>query len=671
MPVQIGAPTISGAGNATVAQSLDEWANERRQQRAQKNLNDAYEKGRNTPVEKDEEGNRIAPEQQKPFMGILGSKTVEQLNQGLRDAYIASIDRDNTEEINRIAQESDGDVDRYNSSVNEYRKKLLAGVDPSANGIISTSLDSMVGRGFTQVQRVSITRSNQASKDQRMEAMSTYLDEAARLTRNGEFKGAQENLLKSRGTLDSMVSSGDISSAAADELFLEGKKEVYRQGYKKEILDVAENDTEAAFNQLEELEKKIPNNFTPDEWENVISDIRTDVSRIATKVKAGAEKKDKITKAKLSDMKESLSAGFVVDSSEKAHLYNLVKGTELEPEFKRLLNVEAFAVLKHDDRAAVLNHAQDRATTLESQQEFIALKKSHDSINKMAEEDGYSLGVRQGLIDHIPFDPQDPQSFAKRIEQAEDLSGIYKKEVGPLTQSEVDGIVNILPESTATEKVELALMLGASPAIWKQLDKKNANVFAMAGAIGDRDVMSAIFRGQELIKTNQVKLPTQEEYLEVAEDVIGLAGEVYGIEDRKTVIEAAIAYHAATTDSPEVFSSGDFEDALQAVTGGTTKFNGYRIELPRGVSDDDFEDFAEKLHPDIIEELGGLLFMKPEDVRDAQWQSIGNGRYHVLQDGLIQLNKQGQPFVVEYSEEIALRNKMLNDRPKSVRELRR
>lgn len=659
MPVNIGAPTISGGSGIGVAQSLESWATEKRQARIRKNLIESREEGQTQTIERDDEGNRQLPEQRKPLFGVLGSKTAEQYNKGLRDAYIASIDRDNTEEVNRIAQESDGDVDKYNTSITEYRKKVLAGVDPVAKDLIATSLDSMTSRGFNQVQRVSIARSNQASKDERLSSFDTYTTEASRLTRNGEFEGAQENLLKSRGTLDSMVESGDISQAQADEMFLKGKKEVFRQGYKKEVLDIAEDDISGAFARISELEKEIPKDYSPDEWETVISDMRSDVARLNTRVSSAAKQSLKLARSKLKDMKESLSVGFKVDGKDKAEIYGLVKGTELEQDYQRLLKIESFAVQPHDNRVVILNAAQDQATTLDSQQDYIELKKSHDRINKMAEEDGYSLGVRQGLIEHIPFDPRNPESFAERLEQADQLTGIYKVEVGPLTSSEVDSVVNLLPESTAEDKVNLALTLGPSQAIWKQLDKKNANVFAMAGAIGDRDVMAAIFKGQELIQTKQVKLPTQAEYLEAAEDVIGLVGEVYGSEDRKTVIEAAMAHYASTTDSPEIFRKSDFENSLEAVTGGIAKFNGFKLELPRGVDADDFEEFADQIQPEIIDAMGGLLHMNPEDVRDAQWQSIGDGRYYILDEGLIQLNKDGDPFVVEYSEDLAERNRLL------------
>jgi hypothetical protein len=659
MPVNIGAPTVSSGSGTGVAESLEAWASQKRQERINKNLVQAREEGQTQEIEQDEQGNRKLPEQRKAFMGILGSKTVDQYNKGLRDAYVTSIDRDNTEEINRISQEADGDVDKYNKSIDEYRKKVLASVDPVARDIVGKSLESMSSRGFTQVQRVSIARSNQASKDERLSSFATYADEASRLTRNGEFEGAQENLLKSRATLDSMVESGDISAAEADEMFIKSKKGVFRQGYKKEVLDIAENDTDAAFKKISELEKEIPKDYTPDEWENVISDMRSDVARLQTRVAGGARQSLKLAKSRLKDMEQSLSVGFTIDSQDKADVYDLVKGTDLESDYKRLLNLETFAVQTRANRTAILSMAQNQANTLEGQQDYIALKKANDRINKMAEDDGYSLGVRQGLIEHIPFDPQNPESFAERLEQADTLSGIYGVEVGPLMDSEVEGIVNLLPESTPEDKVNLALTLGPSQAIWKQLDKKNANVFAMAGAIGDRNVMTAIFKGQELIKTKQVKLPSQEEYLTAAEDVIGLAGEVYGVEDRKAVIESAIAYHASTTDSPEIFRSGDFEDALEAVTGGIAKVNGFKLELPRGVDEDDFEDFVDDLQPEIIEEMGGLMHMKPEDAQDAQWQSIGDGRYYLLNNGLIQLNKKGEPFVIEYNEDLAERNKLL------------
>ena len=138
----------------------------------------------------------------------------------------------------------------------------------------------------------------------------------------------------------------------------------------------------------------------------------------------------------------------------------------------------------------------------------------------------------------------------------------------------------------------------------------------------------------------------------MSSDYLGDVGQVYGADDYKMTMDAAQAYSAAT--------GVDYEDALEVVTGGVIDFNGYKLELPRGVGEDDFEDFAENMHPETVEELGGLLTADPEDIEDAQWQSMGDGEYRVLIGGMPQLNKSGEPFLIKWDEGLIERNAQRN-----------
>lgn len=670
MAVNIGSQTVSGGAKLGVANALQQWADQKNREIAQRSLQAAREEGQQTEVQRDEKGQLVKPEERKGLLGgLIGGKTAEQYNKGARDAYIISVDRDNTQEVNRIAQESDGDLDYFDKVINQYRNTVMGNVDPVAQGDIRASLDFMIGRGRTAVQKVAISRQIQTDKEERWKAFNDYADESSRLTRNGELQGAQENILKARLTLDSMVESGDITRAKADELFLESKKEIFRQGFKKEVIDLAQEDIGKANARLNELEKEVPKDYTPDQWEIVIDDIRADVNRIRSRVvgKAGGSLKE--AKQFLKDAKQSLQFGFVISNEDKINGARLVSGTVLEDEYRRLLKMESFAVMPHADRSQILQ-AMSQTDNLAAQQEFMALSGIHQKINNMAEDDGYGLAVRQGLITPTELDLSDPGTLMQRAEEAEQLSALYGTAVSPLMETEVEALVNRLPEMTPSEKSDLALSLGGNESIFRQIDKKNGSVFAMVGAIGDKDIANAIFTGQELLKTKQVKPPSSNDYLVEAEDYLGGVGEVYGVNDRNTVIRAALDYYAATTDDPTVFKANDFQDALEMVTGGIAKINGRKIELPRGVTDDDFEDFVDELQPQTLEAMGGLLMpnLEVEDVRDAQFISQGNGEYLVEIGGQPQLNKSGEPLIFRYTQELVELNEV--SKPKRTRRRR-
>lgn len=653
MPVQIGAPTISGGTGTQVAESLARWSAEKRHLRAQENMRLAREAGEQTEILQGEDGKKIMPEQAKPKFGFFGSKTAEQYNKGVRDAYVLSVDNDNNTEVNRIAQEADGNLDNYEKVVSEYRNSVLGNVDPVAVNDIKQSLDQMILRGRNQVQRLGVDRQIKQDKQARQLATQNYFDESSRLTRNGEFEGAQENLLKARASLDSMVESGDMSRELADETFMDGKKEVFRQGNKKEILDIAEEDVNLAEQNLNKLEKDIPKDFTPDEWESVIDNIRADVNRIRTRVAGRASGSLKKARADLKDYKESVSLGFKIDDKERAALAKAVSGTDLQEEFARINKIEQFSVFPAEKRDAIVRKAAS-SPTLQGQQDYIALKKANDQLKKMAREDGYSLAVRQGLADPSPVELGNKESIAKRIQEVEQLESIYGVPVPFFQETEAQALVDGLETASIEEKVSLAQNLGGVPNAWEQIADKNAGVFAMSGAIGDPAIMRAVFTGQELLKTKQVKQPGLQDMESILEKKIGLPGEIYGPEDRNNIIQSAIAHYAATTSNVADFDSDSFKKSLDAVTGGTGEINGGKVELPRGITEDQLEDFITEIEPETLELFGGTD-QPVEVIRNAVFVSLGNGVYRAMAKvnefgGMPYLNKEGKPLDIQYTE---------------------
>lgn len=660
MPVQIGAPTISGI-DLSVADALSQWSNQIQTERAQRNLQRARELGQQQTIE-EKDGVPQLPEQKTALFGVIGRKSVEQYNKGLMDAYLLGVDRDNTEEIARIAQESNGRLDTFDEVSGKYRDTVLANIDQAARGQVQLSLDRLVARSRLQVQHQEISRQQQGSIDDRRNAFETYGQEAVRLMRNGDLEGAQENILKSRVAVDSMVLSGDISQAQADELFLNQEKGVFSQGHKREVLDIAENSIVDAHARVNELEKEIPKSFSPREWEAVVDDIRSDLIRMDSRAKGMARQSKKEARELFGMYKDSVELGFDVNAEQKTRVWDVVAGTDLEDDFQRVHKVQNFSLLPDADRRAIIETSQSNATTLEQQNDHKALIKAQDRLHKMAEKDGYSLGVRQGLIDEIPLDLNDPAILGERVKQASMLSDHYRVDVSPLTDNEAEAMADNLPNMTAADKTQLAQTLQPAPSVWEQIAGKKAGLFAMAGATGDKDVMGAIFKGEELLAAKQARNPTQKEYAVVADEYLGNAGEVYGTEDRRDVLQAALAHYAFTASDKQEFNDDEFESSLEAVTGGISEVNGFKLELPRGIDEDTFDDFIDEMQPETVESLGGLMFWQGDSakkIQDAQIVSLGDGNYSVNINGMDQLNKSGELFTFKYTEELRLENELV------------
>jgi hypothetical protein len=313
--------------------------------------------------------------------------------------------------------------------------------------------------------------------------------------------------------------------------------------------------------------------------------------------------------------------------------------------------------MSQEDRQAVLSAAQ--TGQLGDVEEFASALKADQEINKLAREDGYSLGVKQGLIPSTPLDIGNAESFKARLDQAELLTSHYGVEVSPLSDSEAAGLSDTIPDMTPMEKIELATTLQQSPSVWGQLDKKNAGQFAMAGATGDMPVMSAIFKGQELLKQKLVKSLKQDDYLANFNDAVE---GVYGPQDRRAILDAVLSHYSSTSSNAidGIYDNSDFEASLDAVTGGIAKVNGFRLELPRGVSDDDFDDYLDDLQPETIEDMGGIANYSNEGAIEAIQQgrirSVGSNQYTVETNGGTLFGNDGKPFIFSYSVDVATTN---------------
>jgi hypothetical protein len=316
--------------------------------------------------------------------------------------------------------------------------------------------------------------------------------------------------------------------------------------------------------------------------------------------------------------------------------------------------------MSQEDRQAVLSAAQ--TGQLGDVEEFASALKADQEINKLAREDGYSLGVKQGLITSTPLDIGNAESFKARLDQAELLTSHYGVDVSPLSDSEAAGLSDTIPDMTPMEKIELATTLQQSPSVWGQLDKKNAGQFAMAGATGDMPVMSAIFKGQELLKQKLVKSLKQEDYLSDFNDAVE---GVYGPQDRRAILDAVISHYSSTSSSAidGGYDSGDFQSSLTAVTGGISKVNGFNLELPRGVDEDSFEDFIDDLQPETIESWGGIANYSNdsaiEAIQQGRIRSVGANKYMVETNGGTLFGNDGKPFIFSYSVDTATTNTAL------------
>jgi hypothetical protein len=282
----------------------------------------------------------------------------------------------------------------------------------------------------------------------------------------------------------------------------------------------------------------------------------------------------------------------------------------------------------------------------------LGLEKANETIDRELKKDGYAFAVRQGVVENIPLNLQDPASFKARLEQVDYLKSHYQQEVSPLTNTEADALVQMLPVMSSMAKAEMAAAFGPSKAIWAQLDKKNAGTFAMVGAIGDKAVMQTVFEGQQKLTNGLTSSLSKKDYLNTFDDYVG---SVYVGDDRKNMLDAALAYYSAKSNG-DSFEASDFEEAIDAVSGGIAKINGAKIELPRGVDEDVFEDYIDRFDGETVGRYGGVFGLNNDEaaklIHKAQLKSVGSNRYMVIVDNAKLTTNTGENFIISFDPEI-------------------
>ena len=578
----------------------------------------------------------------------------ESYNDALESAYLAQVSTDAKNEFNRIIAEAPDDVTSFNELAQKAIAGIKTGVDQRYVDVIDSTLNNYFTTAQTKVFAAEQAKNRRMANEARLASIDSAAVSAASLSREGNRQDAMAEVMEAEVVIDSMVATGDLGARDAENKKRVLKREVLEQDYKFQLDQKVETEGySAAFQALDKFERD--KDFTPDEWAAFKSNAAAELSRAKSIQDASQVAQEKQTQKAITDFENAVSLGVDVDPQEKARVQGLVEGTEYEARFNRINTVAAYSVMPTRDRNQVLQRASEAAARLENTEDYAALLTAEQKIRERLNKDAFQFGVDQGLVDFKPFDYTDPNSLAERVSQADILSEHYSVQVSPLTEVEVSTLANGINNMTVDEKMALANTLSQAPSLWGELDKKNQKAFAMAGAIGDSEVMRAVFQGQEMIREKLVQVPSKQDYLATFEDYVQ---DVYGTDDKAAIMQAAIAHYSAVQIPGEMFDRGLFEDSLNAVAGTMEEVNGFRTVMPRGVDPDQFETFIDNIDADYIESIGGVANMTTEmavDVsKNSRLSATGENFYEVRVNGMQSLmKKDGTPLVISYTPEAA------------------
>ena len=572
----------------------------------------------------------------------------------LTAAQLAERKTDGIKNIEQFAIDFAEDPDGFKDAFAVYEKAAINSAPPDMGPALKLSFASRFTSNYATINSAFLKKSEKESNkilDNAISASTVDLENHARF---GDSESIAQNLpdaiamINERGENDPLYNKAEEINKLNNAL--------YEQGALKMLDDIVETDGfGAAMTALEEFQDKpLPKGYSQDDLRAFTRSAQEDLSRQKARLNAATTQISKEATKAVNNFTDAIGLGFLVSPEETSRVQGLVTTPEQQDKINVAQEIAAFSVMPAKARKQIIADLQTgQLSNVQTYKQMIA---KNDSLTALAKKDGYALGVKQGLIQEIPFDINDPNSYLQREEQAQMLSDHYGVPVPPLNDAEATALALAVNQMDASEKTDLANSFSPSSNIFAQFDEKGQGLFAFASSIGDETVMKEIFLGQDIVNEGtQGKLA--EGYKDIFNEEVGNSLPAGAA---RQVLDAAIALEAY---NKELSTEESFKGAIQRSSGGIKEINNHKVLLPRGVDKNTFEDYIDDFTPENVKSFGGILNHTPEQaaraVSNGRIISLGSNRYAVM----IGKNKditattpnnnpllEPQPFIFSYGQ---------------------
>lgn len=345
----------------------------------------------------------------------------------------------------------------------------------------------------------------------------------------------------------------------------------------------------------------------------------------SAKVAAAARAETNLRQGRVDDAIRVLSDGFPLDQEQAdqvtadiAHLTttgeadDIQRAQELAADFD-VANaiqgqVHAFRRMSAPNRDNALIALQRDLRTGASADEVAllkALQKTSADVNRELETDPRGYLNREGLVEDPALDFSSAEALAGSLAARDTDAGsqLAGEPIGILTAAEADQLSQVFEQAEIEEQVALLGVITAgsgeeAEATLQQIDSKGHEQMALLGGYvmqGRGLLAREILRGQQILAADPGVKPKRIDYQASIDDQWGGAMGDWP-EQRATVLDAAFAKYAElksrTGDLSDEFDPKAMDQALDAVM-PTARFNGRRVAIPPGITEDRFDDWTE------------------------------------------------------------------------------
>lgn len=322
--------------------------------------------------------------------------------------------------------------------------------------------------------------------------------------------------------------------------------------------------------------------------------------------------------------------------------------------------VARFRRMPADKRAEELTTLEadmrDKGASEEERELLNALQKTSADVNRALETDPRGHLQRENLVEDEPLDLSSGEAFVESLASRDTraASWLAGEPVGRLSAAEADRIAQLYEQSEIEQRVGYLAAITAgsgedAEATLQQLNANDHTEMAMLGGFvldGREQLARDVMLGQVALSTTPAIKPEVGDYQSAIDDIwAGASSELGGLlEQREQFLDAAFAKYADTKarhgDLTDDYRSKWMEQALEAVM-PTANFNGRRVAIPAGHTEDSFDDWVDAWTPETFGQFlsdddvwmatpgvtaSGMLELMRDNGRLVE---LGNGRYGV------------------------------------------
>jgi len=250
-------------------------------------------------------------ETQKGFLSQI-SIFDQAYNNALSKAYVAGVDNDARENVNRLLTDNPDDIDAFDEAVNAYRTGVTQNIAEEFRPLIDQSMDQMITSARSRVHQAQTAKNLKNADDTLIRSGQTATEAALKASRIGDDESAMIGRMNAFSTFDARVEAGTMTPAAAEtakqNLIVATEGEKARGGLQALIKN---RGAYAAVEFINAVAETPVSNFTLDQQEELANVLRADLNEYISLTNIQEKQAEDALKARQGENFTSLYVGLI------------------------------------------------------------------------------------------------------------------------------------------------------------------------------------------------------------------------------------------------------------------------------------------------------------------------------------------------------------------------